>query len=630
MKDAKQIKDMLNDRAGEVCQFLLPAGHVDGSKWTVGDIRNAPPSETGKAGSLNIEITGGKVGVFADFAESDCSGANLLDLWMRVRGCEFKLAITEAREWLGVPQEWRRESGATRKKAAPAAGLAGEYVALDPAGPVYAWLTVDRGIPAEVLELYRIGQSDNNEYVVYPSFDSEDKLVSLKFRHISEKGKQFVLPKGGQKLLFGIQAIGAEEQQVIITEGEQDALAWAAYGQAAVSVPFGAKWPGTDGKDPNDEWILHDYDWLEQFIVIFLGLDIDKHGVRATKALIPRMGRHRSKIITYPRDLKDANECLMKSVEDGEMFDALINAQDLDPENLKQPSDFRKEVWEQFWPVDGKEPGDDPPWKMPLKFRETESSLWHGFTKHGKTVGLDFCCMFFGLQNIKSCRASMEIPAKMTLKNSIRQILGKRKPEDEAEYDRVLAWMDTWCWIYDHVGQTSVDDLFDVFSYAAKKYGIKHFIIDSLMKLDINEEDHNEVKTFMNRLLDFAREFSVHVHLVAHDKKPDSKHPEERYWPDKYSVRGSAHMVDLAHNILCMWRNKKKERLVREAGDDRELLDELRESYDALFIVQGQRGGEGEEPIKQLWFDTGESWQFREDRGEEIRNFLEEVLEKGE
>ncbi len=46
---------------------------------------------------------------------------------------------------------------------------------------------------------------------------------------------------------------------------------------------------------------------------------------------------------------------------------------------------------------------------------------------------------------------------------------------------------------------------------------------------------------------------------------------------------------------------------------------------DAIFAVQKQRGGDGDEPVKRLWFDKEESWQYHEHHIYETINFLEEV-----
>jgi twinkle protein len=164
------------------------------------------------------------------------------------------------------------------------------------------------------------------------------------------------------------------------------------------------------------------------------------------------------------------------------------------------------------------------------------------------------------------------------------------------------------------VGSANPKEVLEVFEYAAKKYGISHFVIDSLMRLDIPEDEDARLKELMNACSDFAMNYDVHLHLVAHSKKPDAKKPEESGWPSKHMVRGSVHVTNIAHNVVCVWRNKKKERFMHEIADNqitkRPEDREVAAMSDSTFAVLAQREN-GEEPIANLWFDK-DCWQYKE------------------
>ncbi|QUP53556.1 hypothetical protein GO998_07145 [Ralstonia syzygii] len=68
-------------------------------------------------------------------------------------------------------------------------------------------------------------------------------------------------------------------------------------------------------------------------------------------------------------------------------------------------------------------------------------------------------------------------------------------------------------WLYNHVGSIHQDRLLEAFRYAAKRYRVTHFVIDSLMKCGVDEDDYKGQKAFVDRLCDFKNEFDVHVHL---------------------------------------------------------------------------------------------------------------------
>jgi twinkle protein len=624
--DGDLIKTRLNDRAEEVCRYLLPTGKRDGSEWVCGDVAGTPGT------SLRVHLDGPKAGWWADFASVDqYRGRNLLSLWMAVKNIAFLPALKEASEFLGLPQDsgWRRQGGgdkreAKKKDAAPALALGQDYVALRSGGQVWKWLTQTRKISEEVLKQYRVGESNDGKCVVFPSFCADGRLNSLKFRDITEKGRVWVLPRGAPKMLFGIQAIHEEQTELFISEGEIDAMSLSEYGFSAVSVPFGAKWPGADGNDPNTEWIKHDFEWMEKFTEVFLCLDGDEPGQKATAALVPRVGRTRCRILDYPEGKKDINECLVGGVDHDEFLKLVLSARNLDPAELLKPRDLSEDIWLEFYPDpnDKSKTGDPTPWPaIHFRFSPGELTVWHGYNGHGKTILLNHVMLRFAQNGRKSCVASLEFPAAKTFKNLMRQALGQGKPKDKVEFQEALEWMDEYFWVYAHVGETTVDNALEIFEYVAKKYGVNHFVLDSLMMLtDIGGEEYDDQKAVVLRLKEFARDFNVHVHLVAHSKKPDSKRDPSKYPPRKYDISGSANISNVADNVICVWRNTNKEENMAAAYDlmragKTDDADKVIEIYqpkeDARFVIQKNRET-GEEIWRRLWFDKGEdgSWQY--------------------
>lgn len=96
MSDARRIKARLQQRVAELAPHLFPNGKRDGNHWCVGDITGAP----GK--SFKICIAGDKAGLWGDFADSRKHSRSLLDLWMHARNCDFKTALRQAAQWLGI------------------------------------------------------------------------------------------------------------------------------------------------------------------------------------------------------------------------------------------------------------------------------------------------------------------------------------------------------------------------------------------------------------------------------------------------------------------------------------------------------------------------------------------------
>jgi twinkle protein len=114
---------------------------------------------------------------------------------------------------------------------------------------------------------------------------------------------------------------------------------------------------------------------------------------------------------------------------------------------------------------------------------------------------------------------------------------------------------DNKLWIYDQLGSTNANKVLSVIYYGAEQLGIQHFVVDSLMKCSINEDDYNGQKKFVDQLCIAARDLNVHIHLIAHSRKTID---ETTHTPSKFDVAGSATITNLADNCVSVYRNKKK------------------------------------------------------------------------
>src|SRR5690606_20257258 len=106
-----------------------------------------------------------------------------------------------------------------------------------PKGRVLDYLTVDRNIPEEVVRKYKIGASGNE--IVFPFLLPDGELAMAKIRKAEDGAKPRPTAADCEPVLFGWQAIPENVREVVLTEGELDALSWAAYGYPAMSVPYG-------------------------------------------------------------------------------------------------------------------------------------------------------------------------------------------------------------------------------------------------------------------------------------------------------------------------------------------------------------------------------------------------------
>ena len=260
---------------------------------------------------------------------------------------------------------------------------------------------------------------------------------------------------------------------------------------------------------------------------------------------------------------------------------------------IKKPSAYADEV-EKFF-------SEDVHGGTPLPFDKTlndfrvrmgELSIVSGFSAHGKTAWLSYVMMYLMRQH-KALIASFEMLPKATLG---RMCMQSNNPDPTPQYIQdFLAGIEDRLWLYDAEGETSVEKVLEVIYYGAEKLGVKLFVIDSLMKCGINEDDLNGQKAFVNKLAVASRDLDIHTFLVAHSRKT----ADESGSPSKFDVAGSANITNLADNSFSVHRNKRKEIAVINGEADENVLKE----FDCTVYLNKQRHGNGQETRWGIYFD---------------------------
>ena len=562
-----------------VCWELLPNGEEKNHEWCAGSVAG----EHGK--SLKVVMQGTKAGVWADFSTGQ--SGDLIDLWQECKSLSLPEALKQIKNFLGIKDSKPVFSKAKKKiKKLPEKPNCKKVAG----GKVLDWFE-SRGISQEAITAFKLGTDGDN--VIFP-FLHGDKLMMYKTRTVGTKNMW--ANKDAFPSLFGWQAMSDDLRSVIICEGEIDALSFYEHGLNALSVPFGA---GVGGKL---QWIENEFDNLEKFDAIFLSMDMDEIGQACIQEIIDRLGRHRCFIVELPK--KDANECHLAGIQ---LKPYLERASTIDPDELLGAWTILGDVYEEFYPSPSKDLGLQAPWVKlagKLHFRPEEMTVWTGLNGHGKTQMLGNCMVEAISQGYKVCIASMEMRESLTLKRMFRQAGGVDLPTQ----DYILAineFITEQLWIFRARGNTRAQKILDVFAYARSRYGVQHFVVDSLAKCGFDTDDYNGQKDFVDKLAEFAIEHKAHVHLVCHSKKQQ----DEFSAPGKMDVKGSGAITDMVDNVISVWRNKKKEKTIEQTSlKGEEVSEELRCRYDALFECLKQRNGDWE-GTAALWFDL-QSFQY--------------------
>jgi len=531
-----QLSDVLNRQVEELCRFLLPQGKRVGKEWVAGDAFGNPGR------SLKVVLEGGKIGIWSDFATGE-SGGDLIDLWRLHFGVTLYEAMKQCAAHVGIvmdgwesrPQRDYPRPERPRNARKPKEG-----------GNVFVYLTEARKLAPETLETFQIGEQDD-QWILFP-YKRDGQLINTKYLHLErdEKGKKRCRQEtGAEPSLFGWHALEAQfpaTRYVALVEGEVDAMSLHQCGIPALSVPNG----GGGGK--KQDWIESDYDYLNRFDTIFLCLDNDDAGKEAEREIMQRLGSERCKVVTLP--YKDANECLVKGIY--QFNDYFLRARTFDPAELKPADSFMDSVLDKFYPKPGSPVGMKTPWAKlseALTFNKSELIIWTGYSGSGKSQVLGQVAIHGIQQNERFAICSLEMPSRITLWRMVRQITGQERPLPQ-DVKQAMMWLKDKLWMIDVVGKMKTERILEVFRYAAKRYNIHHFVLDSLTKCNIREDDYDGQKEFIDALCDFNHQYEATTHLVVHQRKPDN----DQRRPDKFGVRGASAITDEASTVMSVYR----------------------------------------------------------------------------
>lgn len=437
-----------------------------------------------------------------------------------------------------------------------------------------------RGFTDEIIKKYKIAQTEDGKEIAIPYYKN-GTLVNIKYRTVDEKG--FKQEKDAEPTLWNRDSIPPDADYLIITEGEFDALALCQYGIEAVSIPGGSS---------NMEWIETEWEWLNRFKNIYLCFDMDAAGDNGITSAVQRLGSWRCKRVKLP--LKDANLCLQNNVPYIDIFNAVMDAQDFKPAMLLSASDFTEEVVKLI--ENPKYLQGTPTALSGLNeylggWRSCEMTVWSGKNASGKSTILNQEIINLATRRIGSCIASLEMKPARYLRWAIIQYTGLQYPSRK-QIEEAMNMLGKYVYVINSDNELDIDTILDIFKYSARRYGVKHFIIDSLMRVKIDEgRELSEQKNICNKFISLAKEFNAHSHLVAHPRK--GADDDEK--PGKVDVKGNNHITNIADNVLIMWRPSEELKEKARAKGKGDAMDAK------LFIKKNRELGT--EGSVKLWFD---------------------------
>lgn len=593
--EISRVKAILNRNIESHVKNMYPKAKRDGNYMCIGSVN-------GEAGeSLRVYLSGANEGRWGDYA-SDGDRGDLIDLWFKRYGVvKYSDGLKDIKSYLGIPD---KEELKKSKKI----NLIKSFSKFEqPSSKMNGYLA-SRHLSEGTIKAFRLAKQNGS--IVFPYFHG-DEVKMWKVLTPGVPKNKWTMNSGDKEMcLFGWQAIKSTDREVVITEGEIDAMSYYEQGIPALSVPNG----GGNGKV--DAFIESEHQRLmEHFDVFYISMDMDDTGQKMVPGLIKSLGSANCRIVDLPEipgKKSDGNECIQSGIELNYYVKTSKFTNVKGVINISEAFDDAMAIFKGDISVTGK----PLPWEEydgKFGFRDCEVTIWGGYNGSGKSMLITHLMHHFGMINDKSIYASLEMTRGRTAHRAMIQGNSGFNPTDDYAKN-VMANMSKFMWLLDNQKSIETDELLEKLEYSIARYGIKHICIDPLAKCIKREDDYSAQKEFVEKLTDFAHENLVHVHLVAHVKKGENAINKI----DKMAIKGSGGVVDMADNLFILQKNMRKH-LIKESVEkglinpnstDKDDLKKLKVlgQGDHYLSCEKQRNGEWEGSIP-LWFDN-KSFQF--------------------
>lgn len=432
---------------------------------------------------------------------------------------------------------------------------------------VYEYLG-SRGISKSTIDYLDI-RADASGNIAFHTYDQYDTLTVVNYRKSYKTDEQkcwFQKDADTADILFNMNRVNTTKP-LVITEGQIDCASVIEAGYLnCVSILKGCQGMG---------WIENLWEWLQEFDSIIVFSDGDKPGLKMRDEVINRLGAIRCKYVEIPKELeykdtgkmvavKDANEILQCK---GKQFllDLILAAKDIPITSVAKLSEIKELNPTE---MDGFETGIKELDTELMKIFTGGVTILTGLPSAGKTTFLNQIVLMAMDHGYKTFLFSRELLNGMS-KGWFSQVAAGRRnmhaillPNGNDFYvvndgikEEITKYYNEMFFMYKDEEENSEDKLFESMELCATKKGLRLFIIDNLMTVQLRDmQDTNKAQTeFVNRLIKFSMKYDVAVIMVAHPRKIQGGVDI-----GLFDVAGSQNIVNLATRTIGLKRVKEE------------------------------------------------------------------------
>ena len=384
------------------------------------------------------------------------------------------------------------------------------------------------------------------------SYENEDGSGATKWRDGAKNFSQ----TGAARALWRIGEWSRGD--LVICEGELDAMSCVQVGQFATSVPNGA--PASLSVS-GDSTTKYSYLWdardkLDKAKRIILATDGDEPGRFLSEEIARRIGKARCWRVTYPPDCKDPNDVLVKHGEKV-LSEVLRAATPWPVHGLRSVSEYREEVLSLFHKgLDQGIRAGIPELDGLYQMCPQTLTVVTGVPASGKSAFLSWLSVQLAAKHDWPFAVlSAETPPRIHLLQMAS--IYTQKPYDgpgkmsDAELLSALDWLESRCVILDDA-DTAIDSVLERAHAAVLRMGVRMLVVDPYNFLTgslggANDESSvANINHLLTGLKNFSCQHSLAIALVAHPIKMYRGNDGKTPTPGGYDVSGSAAFYNVA------------------------------------------------------------------------------------
>lgn len=429
-----------------------------------------------------------------------------------------------------------------------------------------------RNISEATTKAFNVTYSGNK--LIFPYY-KEGKLVAQKTK-TKDKEYSWINYSSGLDM-FGSKLHDSSRNNIIITEGEEDAMAvYQALGTGSIrslnhvtSLPKGA---GNAVKFIDDNYMK-----LSQYNTVTLAFDEDEAGQNAKNKVIPLFSKNKLRIVKLPR--KDACDMLINNQQE-ELKWAILKAESIIPKGIVRVAELSDDFFD-YEP----EPGIDlafPKLTYALAgLRKGELTMVTGGTGLGKSVfTTNLIYDMVVNKGLSVCDIKLEEDKKKTIFTYAGMYFNDRKyahnpksltPEQRHEFkDKFSRYL-----TYDHFGSLDSRELLSVLEYYALSEKVDFIFLDHISMAisgmtSSKEGERKDIDILTTKIRELINTSEVGFVCVSHLSNPGSgsEQWESGRKVNRSALRGSGSLGQLSDNIIgiegdLLTEEVKEERQIR-------------------------------------------------------------------